>query len=124
MNQLNERSVLVVEDEPIANKTLCIILGRKGMKTDSASCIAQALSKIAASPPDLILLDLMLPDGEGTDILAHVRKEKLSSKVIVTTGSTDPERMKRLDLLRPDYFIRKPIDCLELLNVIDYICLS
>jgi two-component system OmpR family response regulator len=80
----------VVEDDDASAQALRLILRRYGWQVEVASTISAANAYLDAHTPDVILLDLMLPDGEGASILRRVRERGLASKVTVTTASSDP----------------------------------
>lgn len=67
---------------------------------------------IARLNPDLdwLVLDLMLPDGEGEDVLRALLGAQLPARVVVTTGVNDPVRLKALALFQPARVLAKPID--------------
>jgi len=90
-----------------------IILDRKGWQVEVASTVAEAFHLLAL-PPLWIVLDLMLPDGDGTAVLRKVRVEGLSTRVAVTTGSSDSSRLDEVTALRPDLFLTKPINLSDL----------
>lgn len=71
---------------------------------------------ILDAEPDVVVLDLMLPDGDGIDILSRVRAENMATRVVVTTGSSDPDRLEAILALEPDLFLTKPINLQELLD--------
>ena len=83
-----------------------------------AKTLADANAYLDAHTPDTILLDLMLPDGEGSTVLRRVRDGGLPVKVTVTTASSDPDRLDQVRALRPDSLLKKPLDIFELLKVI------
>lgn len=66
--------------------------------------------------PDVVVLDLMLPDGDGIEVLNRVRGGNLPVRIVVTTGSDDPDRLQTVRSLKPDLFLTKPINLQELLE--------
>lgn len=80
-----------------------------------ARSVSEGLS-LLSSGPDYLILDLMLPDGYGSKVLAEVRSRQLPIRVAVTTGSSDAVRLKEVADLAPDVFLLKPIDFDHLLN--------
>jgi len=106
--------VLLVEDDPATYTALRMILTRRGYDVTIVTHLDQALAALAAGP-DCIILDLMLPDGSGLQLLKKVREANLSIRVLVTTGLNDPEELSAVSALKPDAILRKPIDLGELL---------
>jgi len=109
------KRILVVEDDRAASKALNQLLRHHGYEVLLAGTVADAL-KLAASQPDFILLDLMLPDGDGIEVLEFIRDRQIRSAVTVITGSSDPERLARVQGLRPMVLLQKPIDFMDILR--------
>lgn len=109
--------MLLVEDDPATAGALRAILSRKGWAVEVAGTLAEALGLVGrAPPPDWLVLDLMLPDGDGVSLLRKIRADGLTVRVAVTTGSADRSRLDAVAALRPDLFLSKPIDLGELLG--------
>ena len=66
--------VLMVEDEPSITEPLAEALDREGFDTRVAGTVARALERAGDEPPDLVLLDVMLPDGSGYDVCRELRR--------------------------------------------------
>jgi DNA-binding response OmpR family regulator len=107
----------VVEDDHITSGALRAIFERRGWNVTIASTLAEAYP-ILDSQPDCVILDLMLPDGDGVEILARVRATGLPIRVAVTTGSSDFERLRAVADLRPDILLSKPISLEQLLAAV------
>jgi DNA-binding NarL/FixJ family response regulator len=69
--------------------------------------------------PDWLLLDLMLPDGDGIKVLEHVRKIEAPVKVCILTGCGDQNRLDAVKQLGPDGFITKPVDFAVLMELLE-----
>jgi CheY-like chemotaxis protein len=99
--------VLVVEDDASSRRALTLLLKLRGFHATFASTRAEALRRLAEHPL-CVLLDLMLPDGNGAEVLEHIRKNRLPIRVAVTSGAANWESL--LDGARPDAYFAKPLD--------------
>jgi two-component system response regulator QseB len=106
--------ILVVEDDPMLLDGLTVGLGLAGFTIDPVSNCADASAAIAAQRYDAIVLDLMLPDGSGLDVLASLRgKKDLTPVLLLTARDQIPDRIAGLDAGADDY-VGKPFDLDEL----------
>jgi len=108
MNDHKHR-MLLVEDCHETRRAMRRILALCGWEVAEAGTVAEGLAHLA-SPPDCLLLDLEMPDGDGEAILRRVRAEGLPVRVIVNTGMDDPDRLDRVAALGPEALLRKPLD--------------
>jgi DNA-binding response OmpR family regulator len=107
--------LVVVEDEPVLAQLLGRILGGAGYTVTVAGTVAGALTAIRAVDPELIILDLVLPDGRGEDVLASLMQSRPSSRVLVLSSMTQVEtRVGVLEGGAVD-FLAKPFANAELL---------
>ena len=116
-NEVGKSSVLLVEDDAQTCVAMRMLLQHYGYDVLLAGTVAEGV-RMLAQRPQYLLLDLMLPDGDGARVLEHVRQRQLPMTVAVITGSNDPKRMRHVNNLKPDIFMRKPIDFIELLSQI------
>ena len=108
--------ILVVDDTPANVKLLVDVLQAKGYEAASAVNGEDALTSIAAEPPDLVLLDIMMPGLSGYEVCARLRADPATALLpIVLCTSLDPqqERVKGIEAGADD-FITKPINRQEL----------
>ena len=107
--------LLVVEDEAALAKSLRKGLGEEGYAVDAAPTIEEARFFLEGEPYDLVLLDLMLPDGSGYDLLDWIRRRKSAVPVLVLTARAgEDDKVKGLDAGADDY-LTKPFSYAELL---------
>jgi DNA-binding NtrC family response regulator len=99
--------VLVVEDDASSRRALTLLLKLRGFNTSYATTLAEAMRSLAEHPL-CVLLDLMLPDGNGAEVLAHIRRNHLPIRVAVTSGAANWESL--LNGVRPDAYFAKPLD--------------
>jgi DNA-binding response OmpR family regulator len=104
-------SVLVVEDDPGIATQLVRGLSRGGYAVDHVTTGRDALDR---ADPDVILLDLGLPDGDGVDICRQLRGRSGVAIIVVTARGEEPERVLALDAGADDYLV-KPFGLAELL---------
>lgn len=81
--------VLVVEDNPHVAGALTILLESAGARVSVAASVADAVRLCRADPPSLMLLDLTLPDGDGLEVLAQLRREGVATPVTVALTGKD-----------------------------------
>jgi len=115
-----EKSILVVEDSPTSRKVITMVLSRKGYGVEEAASGGEALRKVHDQLPRLILLDAMLPDMTGYDILAKLQQDKRlrGIPVVMLTAKDSPvDREKGLRAGAVAY-LTKPFNPDRLLSVI------
>jgi DNA-binding response OmpR family regulator len=101
--------VLVVEDDSESYNALSKILKHIGYDTLGASTLAEAFPLLEQSPR-FVVLDLMLPDGNGKELLQHVRQKNLPIKIAITTGTPDKAILDEVGTLEPDALFLKPLN--------------
>jgi DNA-binding response OmpR family regulator len=101
--------VLVVEDEPGLQSYLLPLLEREGYTAEAAATGAQALAAIADRRPDLVLLDVGLPDLSGLDVCREIRRLPGYLPVIMLTGLDSREDELRGFQVKADDYITKPV---------------
>ena len=106
--------ILIVDDEPALQQMLGEILTQAGYRTDSALSCAQALDRFRAAPPDAVLLDVMLPDGDGFALFGALRAVRDVPVLFLSARDEDEARLQGLGLGADDY-ITKPFLPQELL---------
>ena len=107
--------MLLVEDDRISAMALSTILRRRGFEVSHASTVADALACLGLNPV-FVILDLMLPDGDGLTVLKTIRQTGRASRVFVTTAVSEPDRLRAVHALKPDLVLQKPIDLSALFN--------
>ena len=106
--------VLVVDDEPQILRALQLKLRGAGYVVDTASTAADALAAAAARPPDAVILDLLLPDGRGTDVATELRSWTSAPILVLSAVGEEAEKVAALDAGADDY-VTKPFGVDELL---------
>jgi len=98
--------ILVVDDDATVAEILSRYLVREGYRVDSVGSATLALEQAQSHPPDLILLDLMLPDGSGLDVCRRVRRTSPVPIIMLTARGEEDERIFGLKLGADDYVVK------------------
>jgi two-component system KDP operon response regulator KdpE len=106
--------VLVVDDEPQILRALQMKLRGAGYVVETAETAAEAQMKAAMRPPDAVILDLLLPDGRGTDVCRELRTWFTAPILVLSAVGEETEKIEALDAGADDY-VTKPFSGDELL---------
>jgi two-component system, OmpR family, KDP operon response regulator KdpE len=106
--------ILIVDDEPQIRMLLKATLGRAGYAIVEAATAREALSAKAIDKPDLVLLDLGLPDRDGLELVGLLRADPRSAVIVISARDQTEQKVAALDLGADDY-VTKPFDTEELL---------
>lgn len=100
---------MIVDDDPGFLQGLSEVVGREGFEVTGAGTLKQAREAIASSPPDIVLVDLQLPDGSGLDLLEDVDGAGAPEVVLITGHASVETAVEALRLGAADY-LTKPVD--------------
>lgn len=106
--------VLVIDDEPQIRRVLTVNLSTRGYDVTAAQDGTQALLEAARHPPDVVLLDLGLPDIDGLQVIRELRTWTTTPIVVLSARTGSEDKVRALDLGADDY-VQKPFDMAELL---------
>jgi DNA-binding response OmpR family regulator len=106
IGSMSKPYILVVEDERSIAEPLADHLAREGFRPNVAGTMAGALDRFRQEAPDLVLLDVMLPDGDGRDLCRELRKESDVPIVILTARGLESDRIVGLELGADDYVVK------------------
>jgi two-component system KDP operon response regulator KdpE len=109
----NAYTVLVVDDEPPILRFLRTSLGAAGYRVATAEDAAAALAIVRAEKPDVVVLDLGLPDRSGFEIIADLRKQSPVPIIVLSARADERAKVEALDLGADDY-VAKPFGIAEL----------
>jgi two-component system, OmpR family, response regulator RegX3 len=110
---VTKRVILLIEDEEAISEPLAAALGREGFDALVAGTAAEGMELFEARSPDLVLLDVMLPDGDGRDLLRRIRETSRTPVIILTARGEETDRVLGLELGADDY-VTKPFSAAEL----------
>ena len=109
---MTRRTILLIEDEQAIAEPLARALTREGFDIVTAPTAAEGRDAFARRAPDLVLLDVMLPDGDGRDILRDIRASARTPVVMLTARGEEIDRVLGLELGADDY-VTKPFSAAE-----------
>jgi two-component system, OmpR family, response regulator VicR len=112
-----KKRVLCIEDHPEMIELIRLILGREGFEVDGALGGREGLKAIQENPPDLILLDLMMPDVDGWEVYRQIKADEDLRRIpviAVTAKAQSIDRVLGLHIAGMDDFITKPFGPKEL----------
>jgi two-component system KDP operon response regulator KdpE len=109
-----ERRVLVVDDERQILRAMRVILREAGFEVTTAATVAEALDSLAVRPPEAAIVDLILPDGDGVDILRSIREWSEMPVIVLSAVGEEAEKVRALEAGADDY-VTKPFGTGELI---------
>jgi len=106
-------TILVVDDDPNVCELVALYLAQEGFRVECIHDGAEALARARSHPPDLIILDLMLPSLDGLEVCRELRKEHQTPIIMLTARGDDVDRILGLEMGADDY-VPKPFNPREL----------
>ena len=122
MNDTKAKRILCIEDEPEMIDLIRLILGRRGFEVIGAAGGEEGLEKIRQEPPDLVLLDLMMPDMDGWEVYQQMKADEKTKDIpviVVTAKAQSIDKVLGLHIAKVDDYIAKPFSPQDLLNSVD-----
>jgi DNA-binding response OmpR family regulator len=110
-----EQTILVVDDEETIREVVRRYLEREGFRVKEAADGFQALDVIRLDPPDLVVLDLMLPGIDGLSLTEHIRQDRHIPIIMLTAKGEPTDRIRGLDMGADDY-MAKPFSPQEVVS--------
>ena len=120
--EITTKKIVYVEDEEEMIELVTLILGRKGYQVIGACGGVEGLDLIRETMPDLVLLDLMMPDIEGWNVYQQLRAEKTTKDIpviIVTAKAQNIDKVLGLHIAKVDDYISKPFSPQVLLESVE-----
>ena len=113
------KSVLVIDDDPLIRKTLSSYLSKKGFEALAAEDGEEGLQKYEERIPDLVILDIRLPDVDGLEVLGRIREKNPNASIIIMTAYDDMKTTIEAIKSGAFEYLVKPLDYVELDLTID-----
>lgn len=114
--------ILCIDDEPEMLELIRLILRRRGYEVQGATSGAQGLSMMRATAPDLVLLDLMMPDVDGWDVYQQMKADESMRRIpviIITAKAQNIDRVLGLQVAKVDDYVSKPFSPQDLLSRVE-----
>ncbi|MFN8401669.1 MAG: response regulator [Anaerolineales bacterium] len=122
MDETPTKTILCVEDEPEMIDLIRLILSRKGYSVKGASGGVEGIRLIKELHPDLVLLDLMMPDMDGWEVYQQMKAEASLREIpviVVTAKAQNIDKVLGLHIAKVDDYIAKPFSPQELVDSVD-----
>jgi two-component system response regulator VicR len=122
MDSKNTKLILCIEDEQEMIDLIRLILNRRGFEVKGANGGKEGLEIIRAEHPDLVLLDLMMPDMDGWEVYQQMKADDATKRIpviVVTAKAQSIDKVLGLHIAKVDDYIAKPFSPQELLTSVD-----
>jgi DNA-binding response OmpR family regulator len=122
MDEIISKTILCVEDEPEMIDLIRLILARKGYNVRGATGGVEGIRLVKEIHPDLVLLDLMMPDMDGWEVYQQMKAEvslRDIPVIVVTAKAQNIDKVLGLHIAKVDDYIAKPFSPQELMDSVD-----
>jgi two-component system, OmpR family, response regulator VicR len=122
MMNANLKCILCIEDEPEMIDLIRLILGRRGFEVKGANGGVEGLQMIRQEMPDLVLLDLMMPDMDGWEVYQQMKADERTKGIpviVVTAKAQSIDKVLGLHIAKVDDYIAKPFSPQDLMNSVE-----
>lgn len=122
MSDQTVKRILCVEDDPEMIDLIRLILGRRGFELKGAAGGKEGLRMVREELPDLVLLDLMMPDMDGWEVYQQMKADEKTRNIpviVVTAKAQNIDRVLGIHIAHVDDYITKPFSPQELLNSVE-----
>ena len=107
---MSPTAILIIDDDKLIRWSLSTVLGRAGYRVHEAATGQEGLAAVESGVPDLVLLDIMLPDMDGFAVLETIRQAHPKLPVLTMTADATPERARQALRLGARAHLEKPCD--------------
>lgn len=113
------KKILIVDDEVGIVDEIREFLLEEGYDVQTADTVKAGIALVTSFKPDLLIIDMKLPDASGIDVLRVCRTELPETKTLVVTGYVDQKVMDEAENLGRDLFLQKPFDLVTLIEELE-----
>jgi DNA-binding response OmpR family regulator len=127
MNNTTVRHIICIEDEPEMIDLIQLILTRRGFEVTGATGGKEGLTLVREKRPDLVLLDLMMPDMDGWEVYQQMKAEESTRDIpviVVTAKAQNIDKVLGLHIAKVDDYIAKPFSPQELIDSVEKVLRS
>ena len=127
MMNANLKCILCVEDEPEMIDLMRLILGRRGFEVKGANGGVEGLKMVKDEMPDLVLLDLMMPDMDGWEVYQQMKADEKTKNIpviVVTAKAQSIDKVLGLHIAKVDDYITKPFSPQDLMTSVEKVLKS
>jgi DNA-binding response OmpR family regulator len=124
MNNTTVKHIVCIEDEPEMIELIRLILGRRGFDVHGAAGGKEGLQKVREMLPDLVLLDLMMPEMDGWEVYQQMKADVSTRDIpviVVTARAQNIDKVLGLHIAKVDDYIAKPFGPQELMDSVEKI---
>src|SRR5512146_3302911 len=117
-----QKHILCIEDEPEMIDLIRLILGRRGFQVSGATGGQAGLQAVRMEHPDLVLLDLMMPDMDGWEVYQQMKADESTRHIpviVVTAKAQSIDKVLGLHIAKVDDYITKPFSPQDLMNSVE-----
>src|SRR5512138_2077346 len=121
-DEKSQKRILCIEDEPEMIDLIRLILGRRGFEVSGATGGKAGLEAVRAEHPDLVLLDLMMPDMDGWEVYQQMKADEATRHIpviVVTAKAQSIDKVLGLHIAKVDDYIAKPFSPQDLMNSVE-----
>ena len=119
--------ILVIDDEELLRSTVVMILTRAGFSVEEASDGQAGIAMFHKKPPDVVITDIFMPNGDGIEIIKELKHSSPQTKIIAMTGGGQMRMMEiasAAKILGADHVLDKPFDSESLLAAINAVLVT
>jgi DNA-binding NtrC family response regulator len=118
MQEQSGPKVLAIDDDPSVLRALRVVIERAGQAFSSATTGAEGLARFREVQPDVVLCDILLPDGSGLDVLRHIHDESPATPIIVMTGQDSSDAAIRSNASGAFEYVPKPFSAAGIVEAV------
>lgn len=118
---MEKKKILIVEDEESLLKLETILFSARGYSVTAVSDGKSALDEVALNKPDLIVLDVMIPELDGLEVCRRIKENPTTSNipVVMLTGKKTPEDIQEGERVGVDAYVTKPFNAFTIIETIE-----